>query len=72
MKVEIKISDAHYPNTKMLEMQLWDGVSECSKRMRYEFVKDIIPENLLKTHLKEKIMELIGDELEKYIDGALE
>ena len=71
MQIQIEITDTSMPNTKMLSMRLWDGVSECSKCMRKEFINDIISEDLLKAALKEEIMRLIGDELDKCIDKAL-
>lgn len=72
MKIRIGISDTSMPNTMCLSMRLWDGVSECSKCMQEMFVNDIIPKELLKANLKEKIMRLIGDELDGYIGKALD
>ena len=71
MRIQIEITDASMPNAKTLSVRLWDGVSECSKSMRQEFINDIMSEDLLKAALKEGIMGLIGDELDKYIDKAL-
>ena len=72
MTLQIDIKDTSMPNTKCLSMRLWDGVSECSKCMREEFVNDIIPKELLKANLKEGIMRLVGDELDGYIGKALD
>lgn len=72
MTIQIDITDDSMPNTKCLSMKSWDGVSECSKCMQEMFVNDIIPKELLKANLKEKIMRLIGDELDGYIDKALD
>ena len=72
MTIQIDITDTSMPNTKRLSMRLWDGVSDCSKCMQEMFVNDIIPKELLKANLKEDIMRLIGDELDGYIDKALD
>ena len=72
MTIQIDITDTSMPNTMRLSMRLWDGVSECSECMQEMFVNDIIPKELLKANLKEGIMRLIGDELDGYIDKALD
>lgn len=72
MQVHIDITNTSFPNTKRLEMRLWDGISESSKMLRHEFVYDVAPEELIKATLKEKILKIIGDELEQYMDITLE
>lgn len=72
MQVHIDITNTSFPNTKRLEMRLWDGISESSEMLQHEFVYDLAPKELIKATLKEKILKIIGDELEQYIDITLE
>lgn len=72
MQVYIDITNTSFPNTKRLKMRLWDGVSESSKMLQHEFINDVVPKELIKATLKEKILKIIGDELEQYMDITLE
>ena len=72
MKIDIEITNTSFPNTKRLRMGLWDGVSESSEMLLHEFVYDLAPKELIKATLKEKILKIIGDELEQYMDITLE
>ena len=57
-------------NTKDVELRLWDGIGEEWKLLRQQVVDDIVPQEVVKRKLKENIMRLFSEELEKYIDSV--
>lgn len=70
MRFWLEIRDASLPETKDVEMRLYDGVTDEWKHLRRQFICDFLPRDLIKRNLKEQIMGAIEVELEKYIDNA--
>ena len=72
MIFRLMIEDASFPDTKDVRMSLYDGVGEEWKHLRRQIFCNFLPRELVKKDVKEKIIEAIGNELEKYIDKAFE
>ena len=70
MKFWLEIKDSSFLNTKDVELRLWDGIGEECKLLRQQVVDDIIPQEVVKRKLKENIMKLFSEELEKYLDSV--
>lgn len=70
MKFLLKIEDSSFLNTKDVEVRLWDGIGEEWKYLRQQVVDDIVPQEVVKRKLKENIMKLFSEELEKYLDSV--
>ena len=70
MKFWLEIKDSSFLNTKDVELRLWDGVGEEGKLLRQQVVDDIVPQEVTKRKLKENIMKLFSEELEKYLDSV--
>lgn len=70
MKFFLEIKDSSFMNTKDVELRLWDGIGEEWKLLRQQVVDDIVPQEVVKRKLKENIMRLFSEELEKYIDSV--
>ena len=70
MKFCLEIKDSSFLNTKDVELRLWDSIEEEWKHLRQQVVDDIIPQEVVKRKLKENIMRLFSEELEKYIDSV--
>ena len=68
MKFFLEIKDSSFWNTKDVELRLWDSTEEKWKHLRQQVVDDIVPQEIVKRMLKENIMKLFSEELEKYID----
>ena len=66
----LTIKDAPFPETKDVEMGMWNGVEEEWKHLRQEFFCNFLPKEMIKKNIKEQIMRAFGNELEKYIDNA--
>lgn len=70
MKFCLEIKDSSFLNTKDVELRLWDGMGEEWKLLRQQVVDDIVPQEVVKRKLKENIMRLFSEELEKYLDSV--
>ena len=70
MKFFLEIKDSSFMNTKDVELRLWDGIGEEWKHLRQQGVDDFVPQEVVKRKLKENIMRLFSEELEKYIDSV--
>ncbi len=70
MKFFLEIKDSSFLNTKDVELRLWDSTEEVWKHLRQQVVDDIVPQEVVKRNLKENIMELFSEELEKYLDSV--
>lgn len=70
MKFWLEIKDSSFLNTKDVELRLWDSIEEEGKHLRQQVVDDIVPQEVVKRKLKENIIRLFSEELEKYIDGV--
>ena len=68
MKFFLEIKDSSFLNTKDVELRLWDSIEEEWKHLRQQVVDDIVPQEVVKRKLKENIIRLFSEELEKYID----
>lgn len=68
MQFFLKIEDSSFLNTKDVEVRLWDGIGKEWKHLRHQVVDDFIPQEIVKRKLKENIIRLFSEELEKYID----
>lgn len=68
MQFFLKIEDSSFLNTKDVEVRLWDGIGKEWKHLRQQVVDDFIPQEIVKRKLKENIIRLFSEELEKYID----
>lgn len=70
MKFFLEIKDSSFLNTKDVELRLWDSTEEVWKHLRQQVVDDIVPQEVVKRKLKENIMGLFSEELEKYLDSV--
>lgn len=70
MRFVLEIKDSSFLNTKDVELRLWDGVGEEWKLLRQQIVDDIAPQEVVKRKLKENIIKLFSEELEKYLDSV--
>lgn len=70
MRFWLEIKDSSFLNTKDVELRLWDGIGEEWKCLRQQVVDDFIPQEIVKRKLKENIMRLFSEELEKYLDSV--
>ena len=70
MKFWLEIKYSSFLNTKDVELRLWDSTEEEWKYLRQQVVDDIVPQEVVKRKLKENIMRLFSEELEKYLDSV--
>lgn len=69
-KFWLNIQDASIPDTKDVEMRMWNGVEEEWKHLRRMISCNFLPREVVKKNLKEQIMKAVEVELDKYIDDA--
>lgn len=70
MKFWLEIKDSSFLNTKDVELRLWDGVGEEWKHLSQQVVDDFVPQEVVKRKLKENIIRLFSEELDKYLDSV--
>lgn len=70
MKFSLEVKDTSFLNTKDVELRLWDGIGKEWKVLRQQVVDDFVPQEVVKRKLKENIIRLFSEELEKYIDSV--
>lgn len=70
MKFWLEIKDSSFLNTKDVELRLWDGVGEEWKHLRHQVVDDFAPQEVVKRKLKENIIRLFSEGLDKYLDSV--
>lgn len=71
MQFWLQIKDANFSaNIKDVEMGVWDGVADDWKHARKQIPCGIIPQEAIRQELKEGIMKVFGEELEKYLDSV--
>lgn len=70
MRFVLEIKDSSFLNTKDVELRLWDSIEEKWKLLRQQIVDDIAPQEVVKRKLKENIIKLFSEELEKYLDSV--
>lgn len=70
MKFSLEVKDTSFLNIKDVELRLWDGIGKEWKVLRQQVVDDFVPQEMIKRKLKENIIRLFSEELEKYLDSV--